>query len=189
MCTSKSKVQCACCYIRTCAWWAQCLGLNAGLPAYLHSSRYFRKRLRQLNESHSPGGGCQTPAGSAPGAPGDPESDQRQEVEASIDALININQQQAAQCEKLHRHNGCCACTVDEEAAVQYLWSQKVRAFQLSQEIQAVDESIEAVRAAIADNAEHHHLRLESLAMRVQELENQYQPWREEVDQVSHATL
>ena len=142
-----------------------------------------RKAARRLDEFTSARGSLSTS-----GALETPEADQLREVQARINALVQINQQQVDRLEDLKHHNKCCLCTVDCEAAVNYLQAQIHRNDQLSQDIRTVDEHTEAVRRAMSDADQQHHLRLDSLEMRVKELENRYQPWKEDDDQVTLAT-
>ena len=117
-------------------------GSNAGLPSHLC------KVARQSNEPTSARCSRQIPAQSAPGAPGHLDLDQLREVEARIDALVQINKQQVDRLEEVQLHNACCLCTVDAEAAFQYLSARKQRIDKLEQEMRSVGESIGAVRAA-----------------------------------------
>ena len=154
---------------------AQCRGLNAG------HTLYPRKAARHLDELTVRG------SLSASGSLSNRESDQVREVQARIDALVQINQQQVARLELLKHHDGCCLCAVESEAAYNYLLAQIHRNDKLSQDIREIDEHIEAVRTAMSDADQQHHLRLDSLEMRVKELLAQYKPWQEEDEAVTRA--
>lgn len=101
---------------------------------------------------------------------------------------IRISVKQANLLAALQHHTAQCACDADSAALAQVPDVQANQIRQLREKWTANDDQAEAMNVAMLLETEEHELEMAKLYARITELENEYSPWKANIDKVESAT-